>query len=93
MELEGELTKVTAAEKILSMDVPRGAFHLFTNLCKGCGLCKEKCPKQCLIWAGELGSFGTPAVIPDDPQNCIACGICQQVCPDCAILIQKKKAK
>ena len=84
---------MTAAEKMLSMEVPRGAFHLFTNLCKGCGLCKEKCPKQCLIWAEELGSFGTPAVIPDDAQNCIACGICQQVCPDCAILIQKKKAK
>ena len=87
------MTKVTAAEKVLSMEVPRGAFHLFTNLCKGCGLCKEKCPKQCMIWSEELGSYGTPAVILDDPQNCIACGICQQVCPDCAILIQKKKAK
>ena len=84
---------MTTPEKVLTVEVPRGRFNLFTSLCKGCGLCKEKCPKECLIWAEELGAYGTPAVIPDDPQKCIACGICEQICPDCAILIEKKKAK
>lgn len=84
---------MTLAEKFVKVEVPRGTFYLFPNLCKGCGLCKEKCPKECLVWSDQLGCYGTPAVIPKDPEACIACGICEQVCPDCAIRIERKKTK
>jgi 2-oxoglutarate ferredoxin oxidoreductase subunit delta len=62
----------------------------FAKLCKGCGLCIEKCPKKCLSWSEELGIYGTPRVEPD-MKECTLCGICDLYCPDCAILIEKNK--
>ena len=68
----------------------KGKFHLFPALCKGCGLCIEKCPVDTIGWSEELGVYGTPAVEPGHGEkDCIACGICQTVCPDCAIKIEK----
>ncbi len=77
----------------------RGTFTVFPGLCKGCGLCIEKCPKECLGWSKTLGVYGTPTVEPINDE-CISCGICSTVCPDCAILVvresreeRKKKLK
>lgn len=67
----------------------KALFTVFLGLCKGCGLCKEKCPEQALSWSEKLGVYGTPTVIPD-PELCKACRICEQVCPDCAIAIERK---
>ncbi len=64
-----------------------GTFVLFPELCKGCGLCMEKCPKKCISWSKVLGVFGTPTVEASD--ECVACGICASVCPDCAISVQR----
>ena len=64
-------------------------WYLFTDLCKGCGLCMVKCPKKCLKWSKETGIFQTPAVEPD-PSICIACGTCELTCPDSAIRIERK---
>jgi len=67
----------------------KGTWTIYPGLCKGCGLCMEKCPKGAISWSEVLGVYGTPAVESDD--KCIACGICQMVCPDCAIYVEKKK--
>ncbi len=67
----------------------KGIFHNFPALCKGCGLCIEKCPVKTIGWSEELGVYGTPTVEPGHGKDCIACFICQMVCPDCAILIEK----
>ncbi|MCL5290013.1 MAG: 4Fe-4S dicluster domain-containing protein [Eubacteriales bacterium] len=72
-------------------ELKKGLFTLFPGLCKGCGLCVEKCPKHCIAWSDILGVYGTPSVEAND--ECIACGICQNVCPDCAILVRKKTGK
>ncbi|MFI3300721.1 MAG: ferredoxin family protein [Candidatus Gastranaerophilales bacterium] len=64
-------------------------YHVYTDLCKGCGLCIVKCPKKCLSWSKETGLFQTPAVKPN-AEECIACGMCALVCPDSAIRIEKK---
>lgn len=69
----------------------KGMFYLFPALCKGCGLCIEKCPVDTIGWSDYLGVYGTPAVEPGHGKDCIACGICQTVCPDCAIRIEKIK--
>jgi len=82
---------MTVAFKPRTLDLEQGFFTLFPGLCKGCGLCREKCPKQCIAWSNVLGVYGTPTVEAND--ECIACGICQRVCPDCAIHIEKKKTK
>ena len=72
-------------------DVAKGKadWHLFTDLCKGCGLCIVKCPKKCLDWSKEVGIYQTPAVKPS-AEECIACGMCAMLCPDSAIRIDKK---
>jgi len=81
---------VSVAYKINTLEGEKGKFSLFPGLCKGCGLCIEKCPQKCISWSDTLGVYGTPAV-QADMEQCIACGICQSVCPDCAIAIEKKK--
>jgi len=80
---------MTVAFKARTLELEKGFFTLFPGLCKGCGLCIQKCPKKCISWSDVLGVYGTPSVEAND--DCIACGICQQVCPDTAIRIEKKK--
>jgi len=63
----------------------------FTALCKGCGICIEKCPKKALSFDSEQsGPYGAPTV-KCDLKHCIACGICELHCPDHAIRVDKKK--
>ena len=72
-------------------DVAKGKadWYMFTDLCKGCGLCIVKCPKKCLNWSKEVGLYQTPCVEPN-PADCIACGMCALTCPDSAIKVVKK---
>jgi len=70
----------------------KGRWNVYPGLCKGCGLCIEKCPVRVIDWAKELGSAGTPLVKPEI-DGCIVCGICQTVCPDAAIHIERKGGK
>lgn len=66
---------------------------IFDGLCKGCGLCIQKCPTKALSFSKEhLGIYGSPA-IEVDLSKCIACGICELVCPDSAIKVDKLKKK
>jgi 2-oxoglutarate ferredoxin oxidoreductase subunit delta len=71
-------------------DSEKGMWAIFPGLCKGCGLCIEKCPVKCILWSEGLGVYGTPRVAAD-MNKCIVCGICQMVCPDCAIRVEKVK--
>lgn len=75
--------------KAISTKDGKAMFHLFPGLCKGCGLCIEKCPVDTIGWSEQLGVYGTPVVEPGHGRDCIACNICQLVCPDCAILIER----
>ena len=75
--------------EVAVVDGVKATWAVFPNLCKGCGLCIEKCPVKCITWSEELGVYGTPRVQADG-DNCIACGLCQLVCPDCALLVKRK---
>ena len=78
--------------KFVSYDTEKSIFNLFPELCKGCGLCIAKCPKEVIIWETDvLGVYDTPTVKPKDKESCIACAQCETYCPDCAILIEKKE--
>lgn len=77
----------------VSFEMEKATFYIFPYYCKGCGLCKEKCPTSTLVWSDKLGVYGTPTVKPKDEDSCIACTICEMVCPDCAIRIEKKAKK
>lgn len=75
----------------IATPMEKAIFYIFPEYCKGCGLCKEKCPNDTLIWSDKLGVYGTPTVTPKDEDSCIACRICEMTCPDCAILIERKR--
>ncbi|GBF34375.1 2-oxoglutarate oxidoreductase delta subunit [Desulfocucumis palustris] len=68
----------------------KGFWTIFPGLCKGCGLCIQKCPKKCMSWSDVLGVYGTPSV-EINSEECIACGTCQTFCPDTAIAVERKK--
>ena len=80
--------------KVLPYEVNGGKviFNIFPGLCKGCGLCREKCPERALNWSERLGFSGTPTVVPD-PELCKGCRTCELVCPDCAILVAHQKSE
>ena len=62
----------------------------FSEICKSCGLCIEKCPQKCLSFDEKRnGYYGTPSVKCDINQ-CITCGICELNCPDQAIRVDKR---
>lgn len=68
--------------------VKKGSWTVFLGLCKGCGLCLEKCPLKAIIFSSQKGIYNKPA--PQvRPNKCNLCGICETVCPDCAIRVDK----
>jgi 2-oxoglutarate ferredoxin oxidoreductase subunit delta len=66
---------------------------VFHGLCKGCGLCVEKCPFKAIRFSQkDLGVYSTPTV-EIDIEKCTACGICETICPDSALRIKKDEKK
>lgn len=60
------------------------------DLCKGCGLCVDACPKKIIsLKADVLNKKGYhPAGITDE-EKCIACAMCASMCPDVVIKVEK----
>jgi len=61
------------------------------EICKGCGLCIEVCPKKIIAIAlGRINSKGYKPSAITDINQCIACGMCAIMCPDSAIKVEKE---
>jgi len=59
-----------------------------TDLCKGCGLCADACPKKIIeIDGSALNKKGYHPARVTDPSKCIACAFCAAMCPDVVIQI------
>jgi len=59
----------------------RGNVVINVEECKGCGLCIEACPPECLYLAPELSAYGVhPARYTG--HDCTGCGICFYCCPE-----------
>jgi Na+-translocating ferredoxin:NAD+ oxidoreductase RNF subunit RnfB len=55
-----------------------------TELCKGCGTCKERCPIDAVVINNNVSSI--------DLKRCIGCGLCVPTCPENAMhLVAKEK--
>lgn len=64
----------------------RGSWTIFPQLCKGCGLCIERCPTGVIRWSSEMGAYGTNRVTVE-AAGCMTCKICADYCPDAAISV------
>jgi len=60
------------------------------DLCKGCGLCVDACPKAIIEIAKDtINRKGHHPVRLTDGKACIACAFCAVMCPDCVIKVEK----
>ena len=61
-----------------------------TDLCKGCGLCVNACPKGCLTIASDrINKKCYSPAVRTDQEKCIGCAFCATMCPDCIITVEK----
>ncbi len=60
------------------------------NVCKGCGLCVNACPKKIVeLDSAKLNSKGHHPAHCIDESKCIGCAFCATMCPDCAITVER----
>ncbi len=61
------------------------------DLCKGCRLCVDTCPKHCLSIGSAINKLGYQHV-RFDSEECTACGMCFYACPEPgAITVYRKE--
>ena len=58
-----------------------------TELCKGCRLCVNNCPRNAIIPLEKVNKKGYE-IIEVDQELCIGCGICYKVCPDYVFTVE-----
>jgi 2-oxoglutarate ferredoxin oxidoreductase subunit delta len=59
------------------------------DVCKGCGLCSEACPKKIIILSDKLNKKGYHPAHVFEIEKCIGCAMCAVMCPDVAIKVEK----
>ena len=68
--------------------MPKVTFR--TELCKGCGLCVNACPKGILaIDTTKINAKGYSPAFMTDQEKCIGCAFCATMCPDSIIKVEK----
>ncbi len=58
-------------------------FHIDSQSCKGCGLCKRNCPTESI--SGEKKEAQTI-----DAATCVKCGVCYEECPFDAVAVGER---
>ena len=59
------------------------------NLCKGCEMCVNACPKQIIALAtSKINAKGYHPAKLMQPDQCTGCKSCATMCPDVAITVE-----
>ena len=61
--------------------------YLNEDVCKGCYLCMEVCPRKVYTPSENLNHKGIRVPV-FDLEKCVKCQLCTLMCPDQAILIE-----
>ena len=63
--------------------------EILIEVCKGCSLCVEFCPRKIIRLSDEINSSGYHPAEITDQEKCIACGFCYLVCPEPAVVVYR----
>lgn len=77
-------------EKTLPRKKPR--LQIDTERCKGCLLCVDACPFDCLGVTDKVNKKGFRYISLTPPEKCTDCGVCVIMCPDCVFEIPSPQA-
>lgn len=56
--------------------------HIEPDVCKGCRVCVETCPNQCIVIGSHFNTIGYQHAVFRGRETCTACGMCFYVCPE-----------
>lgn len=57
------------------------------DICKGCALCVDVCPRRIIAMSDRLNSAGAHFASITSRDGCVGCLQCSIICPDAAIEI------
>ena len=58
-----------------------------SELCKGCDICIEFCPKHVYVKSSKENKKGVHLPFPENEKECNNCHLCELMCPDQAITV------
>ena len=65
--------------------------HIDENLCTGCSICIEFCPKNVLSRSTQRSLKGVYAAWVENLKACTLCRMCELYCPDFAVAVEGEK--
>ena len=67
-----------------------GKITIDENVCKGCEMCVNACPKKIIALAKDkINAKGYHPAQCVEPEKCVGCAACATMCPDVAITVER----